>query len=376
VPDAGARLREELARAGVADDEIERARAEGELGLLAVDRLLLPGQARYDRAELARRAGTDLATAVRLWRALAFADVPEGERAFTDDDLRALVMVGELVSEGFTDIEVAVQQTRVIGSSLARIAQSQLGVLEERIDAAGVTGDEAVVLALDVVQRYQPRWDALFAYVHRRHVQAAAKRASFVTGGGRGVNHLAVGFADLVGFTALSQQLDEHALAAVVDRFEAVAFDTVAELGGRVVKMIGDEVMFVSDDLACAATIGLTLAESYADDERLSDVRVGIASGPVVGHEGDYFGPVVNLASRIVNIAYAGSVVVSDEVYRALLDNPAFGWKPIRPRRLKGIGLTPLWAVTRPGQGSPLATEVARRVRDHRNRSRSDLQRG
>ena len=77
---------------------------------------------------------------------------------------------------------------------------------------------------------------------------------------------------------------------------------------------------------------------------------------------------VVNLASRIVNIAYSGSVVVSDDFYRDLLDNEEFGWKPIRPRRLKGIGLTPLWALTRPGEGSALATELARRVRSRRNR--------
>src|SRR3954453_8966490 len=121
--------------------------------------------------------------------------------------------------------------------------------------------------------------------------------------------------------------------------------------------------MFVADDPACAARIGLTLAEVYGDDEALTDVRVGIALGPVLRREGDYFGTTVNLASRIVNIAYAGSVVVSDEVYRALLDDEEFGWKPIRPRRLKGIGLVPLWALTRPGEGSTLATGVARRVR-------------
>jgi adenylate cyclase len=175
----------------------------------------------------------------------------------------------------------------------------------------------------------------------------------------------------MVGFTAISQQFDERELAATVDRFEDIAYDTVAEYGGRVVKMIGDEVMFVTDDPASGAEIAMTLAEVYGDDENLPDVRVGLATGPVLPREGDYFGPAVNRASRIVNIAYAGSAVVSDEVHQALEGDDRFGWKALRPRRLKGIGWTPLWVLTRPGQGSSrtgLPAEVARRMRARRER--------
>ena len=106
---------------------------------------------------------------------------------------------------------------------------------------------------------------------------------------------LAVGFADMVGFTLLSQHLGEDELAAVVRRFEEISHDIVTGLGGRVVKMIGDEAMFVVDSVVAAARIGLGLAEAYADDELLSDVRVGLAVGPVLVHDGDYFGPTVNL---------------------------------------------------------------------------------
>jgi hypothetical protein len=64
--------------------------------------------------------------------------------------------------------------------------------------------------------------------------------------------------------------------------------------------MIGDEVMFVTDTPTDAARIGLALAEAYADDELLSDVRVALAVGPVLVQDGDFYGPVVNLASRAV----------------------------------------------------------------------------
>ena len=160
---------------------------------------------------------------------------------------------------------------------------------------------------------------------------------------------VAIGFADMVGFTVLSQQLSEGALAEVVGRFEALAYDTISASGGRVVKMIGDEVMFSVPDVAAAASIALGLSAAYAADEMLSEVRVGLACGPVLLRDGDCFGPAVNLASRIVNIAAPGSVIVSDEVHSVLEGDDQFAWKSIRPRYLKDIGRVPLWVLNRPG---------------------------
>ena len=154
---------------------------------------------------------------------------------------------------------------------------------------------------------------------------------------------LAVGFADLVGFTAMSQQISERELAAVVSRFEALAFDAVTRHGGRVAKMIGDEVMFVVDGVGPALETALGLAEAYADDDLLSDVRVGLAHGDVLALEGDFYGPVVNLASRIVNIAIPGAVVVSETIHQALGQDPRYVFHPLRVRSLKDIGRVRLW---------------------------------
>ena len=117
---------------------------------------------------------------------------------------------------------------------------------------------------------------------------------------------LVVGFLDLVGYTALSQELDADELAELVDRFEALTHDTVAELGGRVVKTIGDEVMFVAEDTAQAATIALRLTERTGTDEVLPLARAGLACGTVLARDGDYYGPVVNLAHRLVELARPG----------------------------------------------------------------------
>ena len=162
---------------------------------------------------------------------------------------------------------------------------------------------------------------------------------------------MAVGFADMVGFTMLSQHLGDEELAAVVARFEELAHDTVVALGGRVVKMIGDEVMFVVQSASGAAQIGLSLAEAYAGDDLLSDVRVALAIGPVLVKDGDFYGPVVNLASRLVNVAHPGTVLISDE-FKAALDDEGdteFDTRPLRTRTLKDLGRVQMWKLIRAG---------------------------
>ena len=156
---------------------------------------------------------------------------------------------------------------------------------------------------------------------------------------------LCVGFADLVGFTAQTQQLSETELAEVVSRFETIAYDVVNVHGGRVVKMIGDEVMFTAESVREGADLALELAETYRNDEALSDVRVGLASGQALEREGDVYGPVVNLASRIVSIAYPGAVVVSEEVHEALANDEALLFKTIRQHYLKDFGRVRLWTM-------------------------------
>jgi adenylate cyclase len=154
---------------------------------------------------------------------------------------------------------------------------------------------------------------------------------------------LTVGFVDLVGYTALSQELEEEELSGLVSRFEEIAYDTVAEHAARVVKMIGDEVMFVSEDPAAAAHIALRLSERSAVDEVLPEARAGLACGPVVAHEGDYYGPVVNLASRVVELARPGSVLTSEYVHAALADDPSFGFRRLRSRKIRDIGRVEVW---------------------------------
>ena len=243
---------------------------------------------------------------------------------------------------------------RIIGSSMARIAEAET--------APGATpilmGSGDSIIDADQFARQAgeslPAMGRLLEYVWRRHLQAATRRAMLLRArhSEEGITPvMAVGFADMVGFTALSQHLGDEQLAAVVARFEELAHDAVVALGGRVVKMIGDEVMFVVTTATDAAEIGLSLAETYAGDDLLSDVRVALAIGPVLVKDGDFYGPVVNLASRLVGVANPGTVLISDELRVALVDEGASGFdtRALRTRNLKDIGRVQVWKLSRAG---------------------------
>lgn len=333
---------------GVSDEDIERAAKTGHLHLLVLEQLAQPGEPRYTQQEIADLSGMPLEDLHTFWRALGFPDVPAEERVFTEHDLDVLNSVTGLIAMGFTSLEVAVQMTRVYGSSMARIADAEVQT------RANHSPEESARLAeLYALTAGGPLTsiDTILEHVYRRHLQVALRRHTMADASTD--RSLAIGFCDLVGFTAMSQQLSEEELAAVVNRFEELAYDTVAAGGGRVVKMIGDEVMFAVEDANVAAHVGVALSNAYSDEEQLSDVRVGIAYGPVLGREGDYYGPVVNLASRIVNIAYPGTVVVASEVADALSEDAGLEVRALRPRWLKDIGRVPLFAVGRVGDDRP-----------------------
>jgi adenylate cyclase len=258
------------------------------------------------------------------------------------------------VAMGLVDVDSAVHMARIIGSSMARIAEAETA--PGAIPILMPSGDS--LLDADNFARQAdasiPAMARLLEFVWRRHLQAATRRAMLLrTRGSAEFNSpiMAVGFADMVGFTTLSQHLGRSELAAVVSRFEELAHDTVVALGGRVVKMIGDEAMFVVPTATSAAEIGLSLAEAYADDELLSDVRVALAIGPVLVQDGDFYGPVVNLASRLAGVAHPGTVLISDGMRSALDDEGGtdFEAHALRPLNVKDIGRVQVWKLSRAG---------------------------
>ena len=354
-------IREVLEAKRVPEAEIAEAEREGTLPLLAIEHLVFDERPRFAAADVASQVGLPQDEVAHFWRALGFPDPLDGEEAFTTVDLEMMHIAANTISEGVVEPELALQMARVIGSSMSRVASAQIAALASRVTTEAAEAAELVELAeageidpevvvgppllerTELILDVMPR---IMDYVWRRHLQDEARRQLLRVRDTEG-GAVVVGFADLVGYTALSQQVPEAELAHLVARFESVATDTVAGLGGRVVKMIGDEVLFMVDDPVSGAHIALDLADAFREDEALSDVRVGLALGSVIEESGDIYGPVVNLANRIVGIAYPGSVVVGDGMRNALRDDPTLNLRSLRSHTLRDIGRVRLWRLRR-----------------------------
>jgi adenylate cyclase len=297
--------------------------------------------------EVARAAGFARDETRRLWQALGFPPAADEDRIFTHGDVEILRTVRALIDQEDTDVATVVQLARVTGQALARIADAQVTAAADRLErlrAAAAPPDDAAALA-GRLAAIAPRLEHLLGHVWRRHLLAALLRTAATPAAADRAQ--VVGFADLVGFTSMSEALETHALAAMVDRFEAIAYAQIPARGGRVVKTIGDAVMFAADDAAAAAEIALGLVEEHARHPDLPDARAGLARGPVLAWEGDLFGPTVNLASRLVHLARAGTVLVADDLGMLLCDLPGLALHHLRPVRLQGIGRVRSWVLRR-----------------------------
>ena len=343
-------VREVLEAAGLSPEEVDAAEADGIDELLAIDQVVLPEALEYDIDELAETSGLQVEDIRGYWRALGFADPAPGERVFSEFDVEILQSVSE-IQDGLTDPILSLQMTRVLGLSMARFAAAVVEAGEARSTGrheAIIDGDAEVVAEYEAsslaVQsgNLLPFLTEVMEYAFRRHLRAAARRritlANLPAGDG-----LTVGFADMVRFTKLSQQLDDHALARLVTQFDELTNEIVATNGGRIVKMIGDEAMFTAEAPDQAAHIALELAKVFGDRDDLPGVRVGLASGPVLARDGDVYGPVVNLASRLVEASKTDSVVVSQATRDQLVGDPTFKLRSLGSRHLRHIGTVRLY---------------------------------
>jgi adenylate cyclase len=313
----------------------------------------LLGKPELTGSEVAPLAGVTGDEGRRFWQALGFPAVPVGEASFTKRDVAALGHIANLIAgDDSPDREMLMQMARATGQALSRVAHMHVLSIAERVDGIARSpelsnneaADRIAELAESLVRSHEP----FLGYIWRRHLVAAISHivasASDHNGKEEGVT---IGFADLVDFTAASQQLSETELAEAVDHFESIVYQEVPDRGGRVVKTLGDEVMFSHSDVRAAAEIALALATACEADEILPHVRVGMAFGTALAFEGDLYGPIVNLAHRLVGVARPGTVIVSDDFASRLDDDESFELVEIRDVKLKGIGRTKPWVLRR-----------------------------
>ncbi len=305
----------------------------------ALDALLLGAPRRYTREEAADAAGVPLLRARRYWRALGFANTGHA-KAFTDADVAAMRRMSDLVEAEILTEDMAVGMTRALGHTTARLASWQVDVVLDKLSqGTGLRAGLSVTEAYETAETLLPELEALLVHAWRRQLAASVDRVLSDDDTLVDAAHLTVGFADLVGFTRLSRRLDERELAALVERFEQSGADLITAAGARLVKTLGDEVLFLADSPGAAAEAALTLLEAFGGDEAVPDLRVGLATGLVIARMGDVFGTTVNLASRLTSLARPASALVDVATAEDLAGDPRFETVALWRRPLRGLGL-------------------------------------
>lgn len=170
----------------------------------------------------------------------------------------------------------------------------------------------------------------------RHHLWLAVQRqrAAMRTAVDRRQSKLSIGFVDLVGFTPITAAMGSADLLEFMRQFQRRTYDVVTRSGGRVVKHIGDEIMFTAGDVSGGCEIALALIEAFDDADSLP--RGGLAHGMVVARHGDYYGPIVNLAARLTDIAVTGEVL-ADAAIATMDAGDRFEFEPAGRRQLKGF---------------------------------------
>ena len=315
-------------------------------GLDAIEQLILGEAPRLTRLEVAEQAGVHLDVARELWRLLGFPEQSDEDVAFTEADVQALRYSHDLMRLGILSPERQAALVRTWGRSFARLAEWQTRLLTE----VALESDDPVGQITSLTAEVMPRLETLQNYVWRQHLAKAARRMMTSDSLGSDTVRLAVGFVDIVGFTSRSKELSDGELVLWIEHFESECSAVVNAHGGRVIKNIGDEVLFVADDLAQAAEVALLLTARGDDDEdEFPSVRSGVAYGEVVARLGDVLGPTVNVASRLTSIARPGTVVVDDGAHEALAadEQSPYVFRKLRRTSVKGYERLQPWALRR-----------------------------
>lgn len=315
-----------------------------------IERTLLGGDRRYNRVEVTEAAGVRLDRARKLWMAMGFAEVDDAERVFTDGDVEALRVWDGLVRTGLVAEADEASVARALSQPLSRLAEWQSQEVLARGRDLDTSPDQLAALAEGLL----PVIEHLQSYVWRRHLAAATGRTlAWAVGEAShelSVQRCVVGFADIVGYTTTTRHAGTDELTALLEAFEKDATETIAAHHGRVVKTVGDEVLFVADEAADAAEIALHLADPARAGAGLPTLRVGLAMGQVLSRFGDVYGSVVNLAARLTALARPGTVLVDKELAEALRTDAGYTLRARRPAAVRGYHHLRSWSLRRAGR--------------------------
>jgi adenylate cyclase len=342
-------LLSELAGEGFSIEDLKQAAADDRLALLPVDRVL-GGEPRYTVTDVAELAGVPPEFLLAVRRAMGLAVPGPDERAFGDEDVEAARTFGRLREEGLPE-DALLEVTRVLGSGLAQSAEAIRMAVARWLLPQAVDEYELSVRNVQAARELLPLTAPLLQYTLKAHMRDQIRHQQY---GGLelsegmlpSVRRVYVGFSDMVGFTGLGELIDMEELGQVLGTLTNLAREAVQQ-PTRLVKTIGDAIMFVGPAPAPLLETVLSLNERV-EAAKLPSIRSGLAAGVALSREGDWYGPPVNLASRITGVARAGSVLATKEMRDAAPES--YSWSPAGEWQLKGVKRpVRLYRVRRPG---------------------------
>jgi class 3 adenylate cyclase len=325
-------LLEYLDGLGFTADEMVEAERRGRLFGLSGDAVRGTGRPAYSMRTAAEAIGLPLDEIAHFWAMLDLTVPGPDEVVLSQADVDALAACAAMKARFGDDGGLL----RLIGAAMARLAEAEVALL--RTSRADIwitrTDDELTTArAWREVAEVVPRVGTLLDVVHRHQTTRPRLFESLTLNPSETVS-CGVGFADLSGFTALTHELSPAELSTLLNGFSAAVTDVLQADDSRLVKFIGDAVMWVSSTPERLVQTATDLVEDPRTQEAGLKVRVGLSYGDVLALSGDYFGDAVNLAARLEAAALPGQILAASDVRDALPDWPA---NPQEPLILKGF---------------------------------------
>ena len=332
-------LLEHLVSAGASVDLLKAAAHEGRLTTLPVE-FALKGEPRYTLTEVAAKAGLDSRYLRSVVLSLGHVNPRQRERTFTEEDVEVAMILRRFLDAGLRRSDV-LDMSRVIGQSMARIAATSREVVGNRLIHPGDSEADIGIRLAAAAGELAPLLGSVLGYELSVHLREQATRevithAERARGAIAGTREVAVCFADLSDFTRLGERVPAERVGSIGSRMATVATH-VAEHPVELVKTVGDGALFVSPEVTPLIGAARELRDRIeAEGEDFPSARAGIAFGDAVSRGGDWFGAPVNRASRIVDIAKPGTILVEETIRERAAD----GYRWARRRwwkRLRGV---------------------------------------
>ena len=340
------RLLDACDRAGMSLEALANAVAVGNLSFAFADlphfRWAVLGTTTY--RQLAEELDLSLELVLDVVRALGYAR-PEAEDRIREDDRSIFQLIQ--VSSQLVDSEALVRTSRVYADAMRRITVSEVTLFDTYFVGAFLQQGMSFVEAVDLANRFSAEstsmQEQLLLTLYRR--QQEQRWTEYTVEGIETVleemglynkpeHPAAFSFVDLAGYTALTEKQGDQAGARVAADLAHMVDAVMSPRGGEPIKWLGDGVMLHFHDPHDAVLAMLEMVRRAP--EMGLPAHAGVAAGPAVFQDGDYFGRTVNLAARIAARATGGQTLVSGDVAELAMA-PDVSFHEIGSLELKGI---------------------------------------